>query len=635
MAIIVDPTNFNPSALTSPNVYLEVIPPQASIVGAPASISAASGTASWGPLNVAIGPISDINSLNNSIGLISAASLTDPYDLPTDLTLALNQAGQAGLTLFAIRVSDGSDTQASVIVRDSSADTYWTVTVGGSATEGDNVSIKFTAATFDPSETVSITVGADPTLSTVAGQVNTAINADSTLTTAGISSTHVGAVLTIVIPTALACALTNVSSGSPTETLAFVAAAGIAAGTLTALYSGVLGNQIKMTVTQGSTNALVNVLLTGWQGKAQEFYTNLPNTTSFWATLESYLANGQTAVQGASNLARFSPSGSPTNGPALNTLQLSGGTDGRADVTTQDLVGSSGSPYPTGLYAALSANPFPNQVWVPGLTDPAGWVLMQELCAQNGLLGFVTEPIDTTIATAISDQQEHGINSYEIALAIDWMLISDPINNTQRWVSPLGTVVGRISALSPEQAPLNKPVYGVLATRRVGGLNGNQPYTVAETGLANSNGILLVSNPDLAGFTFGFVTDTNCGMVTNNAQGPVEYSRLTNFLLNSVGSQLGQFIGQLQSVQPNDPLRANVRSVLNNFLAELATNEQIDNWNVTCDLTNNSPTTIAQHILNVAVQVRYLASVWFLVFQLQGGVTVSIQTSVIQPQPTQ
>jgi hypothetical protein len=114
---------------------------------------------------------------------------------------------------------------------------------------------------------------------------------------------------------------------------------------------------------------------------------------------------------------------------------------------------------------------------------------------------------------------------------------------------------------------------------------------------------------------------------------------MTNFLIQSVGSNLGQYLGALQSQQPVDPVRASIKSNLNTFLAQLVSNTQLDDYIVLCEFSTtsnapgyNTPATIAEHICSVFVAATYLSSIWYLVFTLQGGTTVSVQ-NVVSTQP--
>jgi uncharacterized protein len=640
MAILISPDQINLSALTIPAVYLVVQPPQASITGAPASVVGRIGTASWGPVNIPV-LVGDLNVQNSQFGGVSAASLTDPSDMATDTWVALQQASTAGISSQQVRVTDGTDTQASLVLNDNLADTI-TVTIGTSSspTADDIVTLIFTNSqiTGSPVHIAYTVVDADTT-SIIAAALKTEINASSALAAAGITATVSSAVITVHANTDLDIipVITYTLSMDATETVVISAGSAVVGGTLTALYSGILGNQIKVSILPGTGSSFVNVLLTAWSGKAQELYMGLPNSSAFWAALQSALSSGIGSQRPPSNLARFAPASS-THAPQLLVAHaLSGGTDGRS-VDSAELVGSpTGGPNAqgSGLYALLRAIPSPQQAWCVGLTDMTVAPTIQSFAVQNGILCFISEPIGTTVSQTVSDLQNYGINSYEVVTLIDWPQLFDAVNNVSRFVPPTGAGGGLCSALSPEQSPLNKPMEGILTTYQFQNFG---PYQDADISLANTNGVALFCNPIGRGPGFGFITAVNTSL-NNIGTAPIEYSRMTNFLIQSVGANLGQYLGALQSQQPVDPVRSAIKSNLNTFLAQLESNKQLDDHVVLCEFsqTNNSPgyntpATIAEHICSVFVAATYLSSIWYLIFTLQGGTTVSVQ-NVVSTQP--
>lgn len=638
MAIHIDPQNFNPSALVTPGLYLEVIPPQAYIPGAPASVSGFTGTASWGPLNQPqlVGNFIGSNSI---FGPMSAAALTDPFDLATEIYNALNQTSQAsGLALWCVRVADNTAAAADVVLE--SVSQLTNITFGGTITNSDVISLTFTAAGIAGSPlavTYTVNTSVDTSLTLLATHIAAALNASSPLSNAGITATSSGAhVLVEALGPTVYPAITNSSGGGISETISIASEAPLAGGTLAGLYTGVLGNQIVCTISAGSNANKVNVLLTAWSGKSQEFYQGLPNSAAFWVALQNALAQGTGPTQGPSSLCTLTPSGAEDPGaPALGSFTLSGGLDGRSGVTKAQLVGTNDTVPPTGLYTLLNLQPAVNQAWCVGLTDSTAWSEIDQFGQQNGIAVLLFFPINTSITTAITDLNTAGILDYQAIPILDWVLFFDPNNNVQRYVAPGGHAGGNISALSPEQSPLNKQITGVLATPRTAS---GSPYSNAELGQANSTGITLISNPIPLGPTFGFATAVNRS--ANATQTPIEYTRMTNFLINSVGAVLGQYVGDLQSTSPSDPTRAAIRNSLNTFFNNLVGNHQLDGYQVICDVGPNAgngintPAQIAQHICNVYVAARYLASIWYLIFALQGGTTVSVSTPVISPQPT-
>lgn len=640
MPIVVDPSQFNPSALTVPAVYLVVEPPQASITGAPASVYGKVGTASWGPVNQAV-LIGDLQSQNVNFGPISAAALTDVSDLATSVWATYQQASSPqGLTVQAVRVTDGTDAAASLVLTDNAGNVQ-TVTVGGSKTTGDTLALTFTAAGISGSPvSVPYTVLSGDTLTLIATAFKNAINANTALAAAGIGATSSGMVITVtsndldVIPT-----ITNTSTGTPTETLVIASPSAVTGGTLNALYTGVLGNQIHVSILPGSSASKVNVLLTAWPGKAQEYYVGLPNSSAFWAALQSTLSGGAGPTSPASNLCRLTlpGSGSPIKPQQIIASALTGGLDGRS-VTSGDLVGSAtggASGQGSGLYALLPAKPFCQQAACVGLTDMTVAPSIQEFGFQNGMLMFIAQAIDTTPTTAVAALNTYGIDNYQVVCFLDWCQMYDPVNQVARYIPPDGPLGGLVAALAPQNSPLNKQLQGVITTSRLANIG---PYSKSEVGLANTNGLALVSNPIGQGPTFGFVTAVNTSL-DNFGTAPIEYSRMTNFIIQSVGANLGIYLGANQLAKPIDPVRAAIKQNLNNFFVQLEQNSQLDSHLVLCEFSQtnsspgfNTPVTIGNRICSVFVAAKYLASIWYLIFTLQGGTTVSVQ-NVVSPQP--
>lgn len=641
MPIIVNPSQIDPSAFTVPAVYLVVQPPQASITGAPASVVGRVGTTSWGPLNKAT-LVGDMQSQNILFGPISKASLTDIHDMATDTWASLQQASQLGLTNQQVRVSDGTDVAASLTLNDNTADTQTVVIGSGSTpTADDVVTLIFTNSQITGSPvSIAYTVVLDDTPTIIATALRTAINANTALIAAGITATNSTVTITVHASTDLDIlpVITFTLSDAATETVVITAPSAVTGGTLTALYSGVLGNSIRMSILPGTNSTLVNVLLTAWAGKEQEYYTALPNTGAFWAALSAVLSGGAGPTVASSQLARFVVASS-THGPQLQVATpLAGGTDGRSGITSAQLVGSptgGAGGQGSGLYALLKCIPTVQQAWCVGLDDMTVAPLIQQIGNQSGILMGIIQPIDTDVTTAVANLNTYGIDSYQVMCFIDWPQMFDPINNVARYVPPTGPLGGLCASLSPEQSPLNKQLQGVITTSRLANIG---PYDDSDVGLANTNGIALVSNPIGAGPQFGFVTAVNTSL-NNIGTAPIEYSRMTNFLIQSVGANLGQFLGALQSQQVVDPVRSAIKSNLNSFMAQLVGNSQLDAYLNLCEfsLTNNSPgyntpTTISKHICSVFTAATYKASIWYLLFTLQGGTTVSVQ-NIVSPQP--
>jgi phage tail sheath protein FI len=405
----------------------------------------------------------------------------------------------------------------------------------------------------------------------------------------------------------------------------------LAGATLTAKYTGTLGNQIQVTVQAGTAANTFTVVVVGPTGTQPERYPNLAGAASgaspFWAALVNAITNGLSGVRGPSQLLTATIGASGAINPALGTFTLAGGKDGRS-VTTAQLLGSDTAIPKTGLYAGRSLSPDAGVVWIAGLTDTSAYPSIQAFADSEGALALLTQPAGTSTTAFLSTVQTVGITDPFVAWVKDWIYWYDQVNNKVRLVPPLAFAGGRIAALNPAESPSNKAVFGVIGTERSNPYTGTVPYSNTEAGQLEAGGVMFITNPSVGGQYWGFRNGVTSS--ADPATSPVEYARMTYFLSHSIAASLGKVVGDRQSQQPNDPVRKEVRARLNAFLRQLQGQGMIDAYTVICDLTNNSPQSIAQHYLYAFVQVRYLSSVKFFIVQLQGGTTVVLPGNSLQ-----
>ncbi len=416
--------------------------------------------------------------------------------------------------------------------------------------------------------------------------------------------------------TAASYALKDTTSGTP-----------LTGGTATAIYTGIAGNSVAITIKASSITGYFDVYVSSSIG-TPEAYPRLPST-GFWAALASAWSSGITGVVGPSKYVRLVSPNSSAIAPEVGTFTLTGGTDGRTTITTTELVGQdSVFPY-TGIYTAAALTPIPQKLWIAGLTDTTALANLTAYCDANAIFSAISFPTGTSTSAALTAINTAGQANYEISWLKDWVYWEDTVNGVVRLVPPYGFVMGLITALSPAQSPLNKTVAGVVGTERNSPMTGNTPYSQAEIGQLENAGVLVITNPIPQGAVFGLATGNNTSL--NTAESPVEYATMTNFLDQSFAQVLGQFVGQLQTARKNDPLRAQVRHLLSDFLSGLQQAGLVDQVvQVTCDyaatgnpqLGINTPSTIAAHYLYAFAAVRYMSSVRYFVMSLQGGTTV-------------
>ena len=398
--------------------------------------------------------------------------------------------------------------------------------------------------------------------------------------------------------------------------------------TVTAKYTGTLGNSIKIKISAGSVTGKYNVAILPFGSTSGELFVNVAGGGAgvFWTNLAAAINGGQNNVRGPSAYLTAGAPNASGIAPALGTFSLISGTDGRASVVTANYEGSDTARPKTGMYSLRNAVVSPSVFWLAGMVDEAAFPNMQALANQEGMVAIL--PIGDagqTTAQAITAKQSLGIADYNVVYVKDWVYWEDPVNGGQRLLPPTPFIGGRIAALSPEQSPENKPVYGVVGTDRNSLQQGNFPYSLDEIGDLQSNGIMFITNPINAGPQWGMWHGKNSS--ADPVTAPVEYARMTNFLAKSITKALGKFIGELQTTNADDSLRAAIKLELDEFLQTLKDNKQITSYQTVCDRSNNSRSDIAKHYLKVDVFVEYMSSVDFLIVSLQGGTNVvTIQT---------
>jgi uncharacterized protein len=645
MVQIITSGQINIPALTTDDAYISVVAPPNFITGVPTDVIGCVGTASWGPKNTPVHMGSGLDA-TQQFGQMSAASLGDVHDLATDLYAAFGQStSQATLEGYAVRVSDGTDTAALGTISVASAATPETATVSGSLTVGDVLKLTATSSAISGSPvTVSYIARAADTTTTMAAGLAAAVNANTALAAVGVYATSSSAVATLYWPAALSPTITWSQSvtGTATETITLASGSGGTGGvTVTALYTGVLGNLCTAIVTAGTQSNTWNVTLVPPVGLS-EVYTNLPSA-GFSQALVSAINNGQSAARGPSNSFSAAWVAPGVGAPSAGTTTFSGGTDGRTGVTTAILLGSGTTTPATGLYALGDLNPAVGIVWICGLTDTAAVATQLAFNQSYGCSSITSFASGQTVTSAITLANNTGVADPSVLFTKDWVYFYDTINAIQRLIPASPFIGGTWATLGPAQSPGNKPVNLVIGTERNNPQTGNQQYSVSEIGQLESAGITLVTNPIPRGRVFGIRHGQTSSLVA--ATKPAEYWRMTMYLARSAGDFIGSYVDELQSQSSSDPLRAGFNLQSNQFLNSLVGANQIDNFLVTCKFSSspsaqpglgmNTPGSVAQHYLFALWQVTYLSSVRFFVLSLQGGTTVvEVSGSLTQQQAT-
>ena len=137
----------NTTALTTPDFYLQIVQPTAIIInGVPTNDLGIVGTATWGPTNTPV----NLGTLGSYVQVFGPV-MNRTFDMGTEVAIAAQQ-GAANFT--CVRVTDGTDTKAAVIL----GATGVTLTSLYSGTAGNGISITLAAGNIPSTYTATVTM---------------------------------------------------------------------------------------------------------------------------------------------------------------------------------------------------------------------------------------------------------------------------------------------------------------------------------------------------------------------------------------------------------------------------------------------------------------------------------------------
>jgi len=408
--------------------------------------------------------------------------------------------------------------------------------------------------------------------------------------------------------------------------------------TITALYTGSLGNQITVTIQPGSQLSSW-MLIVSLPGVQPEVFDNIPgNGAAFWLSLAAAVNTGAGVSRAASRLVTIQPNGNSST-PINTSLTLGSathGTDGASGVTAIQLVGQDGTAR-SGMYALRGQGC--GLGLLADADDPQTWTSQAEFGLDEGLYMILTGPADDAISNAVIVKQSVGLDSYSAKLMFgDWLWWSDQTNGLIRLVSPQGFVAGRLANLSPEQSSLNKPLYGIIGSQTSGQPQSGEvsSYSSADLATLFSAGIDVISNPQPAGAFWGVRGGRNSSSdLTMNGD---NYVRLTNYISQTLSVGMGQYVGQVITAGLFQNIRGTLLSFLQNMLnmGLLGTTDGTAPFSVICDVSNNPLSMTALGYVQANVQVRYQAINEKFIVSLEGGQTVAVtQQTLPSSQPGQ
>jgi hypothetical protein len=411
-----------------------------------------------------------------------------------------------------------------------------------------------------------------------------------------------------------AYALVRVTDGTDT---AATAALGTTYVTLTAKYTGTLGNTLSATLSTG-TKANTSKLTISAPGFTAEVFDNIPGTAG---TLRDAIVlavnNGNSQFRGPSALVVASAGASSTAPTIPTTVTFASGTDGATTITSSAMLGVDTAPR-KGMYALRMTGVSVGEL--VDCDDTTSYTNQIAFGLSEGVYMVMVGPAGDTISNAISAKATAGIDSYAGKILFgDWVYINDTVNNQVRLTSPQAFITGYFANASPQNSSLNKQLQGIVGTQRT---YSGQPYSQAELLQLVQAGIDLITNPSPGGNYFSAVIGLNTS--SDQALHEDSYTRLTNYIAYSINAWGGKFVGKLQGFQTYDQTRAEAYAGLAQFLQNMQDVGMIDSYKVTLDKSNNSDARIMQGWMQADVQARYKAVVRNFLVNLQGGQTTVI-----------
>jgi len=401
--------------------------------------------------------------------------------------------------------------------------------------------------------------------------------------------------------------------------------------TFTALYTGSLGNQVLLTLAQGS-QANTWRLTVSLPGLQPEVYDNIGGSGAvFWTALANAVNQGQGPQRGPSQFVVASAGGA-TIAPTSFSVALgatNAGSDGAFGVAANTLVGVDVVPR-SGMYALRGQGC--GIALLADADDPDHWTAQAQFGLSEGIYMILTGPAGDTIQTAVTVKQQAGLDSYAAKLMFgDWLWWSDQVNATIRLVSPQGFAAGRLANLSPEQSSLNKQLYSVIGSQKSGtpGSGQNTSYSSADLAVLLSAGIDVISNPQPGGNFWGVRGGHNSS--SNAAINGDNYTRLTNYIAATLAAGMGLFVGQVITSDLFLQIRATQLAFLQNMLGQglLGSTDGSLPFSVICDTSNNPSTRTDLGYVQSDAQVQYQAINEKFIVNIEGGQTVQVSRQTL------
>ncbi len=362
-------------------------------------------------------------------------------------------------------------------------------------------------------------------------------------------------------------------------------------GEFTALYTGVVGDGISVSVSQGSKVSTFRVVV-ALSGSQPEVYDNIAAAPGALPTAASY--------------------------------QLAGGADGAAGVTSAMMIGVDVAPR-TGLYAlrgqgCSAATPV-------DMVDPTQFAVLIPFAQSEGVEVYVSGAQSETIATASANKSGAGVDDYSVHVMLgDWLYWSDTTNGIIRLVSPAVVAAAERVSLAPNDSILNKALAGIVGSQKSGtvGSGALVGYSSAEIEELVLAGIDVIGNPSPGGSYWSALVGHNSS--SDASRHSDSYTSMTNYIAKTINGGMGVYVGRPNSL----PNLTACRVTLLALLSMMQTVDLIGDddgtipYTVVCDRSNNPDASRALGISQANVQVRYQGITEKLFVNLQGGASVAV-----------
>jgi uncharacterized protein len=420
----------------------------------------------------------------------------------------------------------------------------------------------------------------------------------------------------------------RVTDGTDTAAAATVKdTAGTVTGlTLTALYTGTIGNTLTAAITTGTAASSYKLTLTR-PGFTPEVFDNVTGTgAALWAAFVSAVNNGLSGVRGPSQLFAATVGTSTALPSTSASFTAAGGTDGVSTIADTTLVGVDGTATTRkGMYALRGSGA--QVATLIDHSDSTAWSSILSFALSEGIYFVVQGPSGSSYSTVSTSLNTAGADGYGIKVMVgDWTYWQDGTNNVQRLLGPSTFAAPNLAAMSPHLSSLNDPIFGIASTQRVSQKNA---YSMAEIGQIATARLDVITNPSPGGNYYACQTGRNAS--SNAAICGDNYTRMTNYLALTLSSAFGYVIGKPQTTDLRNAAKAAIQSFLGNLwslgMIGDVSNPQAVPYTVVIDNTNNAAQAVANGYMTANVTVKYLSIVFYFVINLQGGQTVVVKSS--------